>query len=210
MGELLILDNGAYEGQQRTDCILDGIDYYDPDVVALPDYLLESWEKTWEASQRFLDLYHSKFPHVEWMYVPQSTRNNIMGFIDGLYHALNDSRIGWIGLPRAMCTHISMDPLIRANCAQWLRPKRVKVHALGMVRGNLGELPFLREAGVFSIDSSAPVWRGWNGISLEETSGRDCVPDVDFDASMDNVDHQTITRNLEACGVNTNSSIPTR
>src|SRR5262245_15942235 len=169
-GDFLILDNGAYEGQSDWKLLVDCLAVYQPQVCALPDYLLQPWEKTHHEAFAFLDRYHDVFPQVQWMYIPQSTAGDIMGYLDGLYRALEDSRITWIGLARALPLYITNDPLMRANLATQLRKRwGGKIHALGMMKGSIGELKMLEHAGVHSIDSNAPVWRGWCGYSLYHT-----------------------------------------
>jgi hypothetical protein len=200
----LILDNGGYEGKPNTKLILERIEQVSPDVVVLPDYLGEEWRKTVQASMQFLDSYYYEF-RCKWMFVPQSKPGDIMGFIDGLYTALEDERISWIGLPRALCYSITNDLSMRVRMAEQIRKRssRVKIHALGMVKGNVAELNALRESGcVTSIDSNAPVWRGWNMHHLHEEWG-------EKPTNYDNTDipepgslrDEIILDNLEAVGV---------
>lgn len=54
-----------------------------------------------------------------------------------------------------------------------------KHHAFGMNAGSLTELPTLNSLGVYSCDSSAPVWRGLQGRSLHD-SWADIPFDPDF------------------------------
>jgi len=60
-------------------------------------------------------------------------------------------------------------------------------------------------AGVTSIDSSAPVWRGWNGQSMLELDRRwwdEFGTSVDFNAELPTeIRREVILDNLEACGV---------
>jgi hypothetical protein len=222
-GDLIILDNGAYEGKQSTEGeLIDAIEFYNPQVVVLPDRFLRPWEETFQVSHDFLDKYYNRFSDVEWMYVPQSSPNDIMGFIDGLLHAANELPVSWIGIPRCLVTDIAQDPLMRVRVCEFIKRKWyndpcLRVHALGMYKGNVEELKLLAAAGCDSIDSSAPVWRGWAaGSSLtspeDQTSWEQFGCDCDFNAELPlsciigsgvvRGANQMILRNLEACGVN--------
>lgn len=222
-GDLLILDNAAYENKQSTEHeLVDKIELYNPQVVVLPDKFLRPWEETFLTSYEFLGKYHGRFPNVEWMYVPQSSPNDIMGFIDGLLHAVNELPVSWIGIPRCLVTDIAQDPLMRVRVCEFIKRKWyndpcLRVHALGMYKGNVEELKLLAAARCDSIDSSAPVWRGWAaGLSLtnpeDQVSWEQFGCDCDFSAELplSCIDgsgvirgaNQMILRNLEACGVN--------
>jgi hypothetical protein len=198
---------------------LDAIRFYTPDVVVLPDFLLEEWDKTYAAAIGFLDRLYSEWVGLQFMYVPQSTPGKVVEFIEGMVRALEDERIGWIGIPRALSTDISPDPLARVNLCNYLKEHYpdIKVHALGMVKGNIAEMDLLEKEGCDSIDSSAPVWRGWNGFSLTD---EDDIKRWDEEGSEVNFDDiapisitdrgreinmkgakQLIEANLKACGV---------
>lgn len=221
-GDILILDNGAYEGKQSTESELIGaIESYRPQITVLPDVFLDSWEKTYQRAYDFLDKYYQRFPKMQWMYVPQGPKGDVMNWVDGLIHACDELPISYVGLPRCLATDVSLDPLIRANACKLIRSRwpHLKVHALGMVKGNTSELRFLDQAGCESVDSSAPVWRGWNGYSL--LSERDMVNwnEHGTDCRFDDIPPISITKagrdqgvrgaweliigNLQACGVNT-------
>lgn len=167
-GDHIILDNSAYEGSLDTTRLLECIHLINPNVVALPDHLGKSWEHTWRDSDAFLDSYFYEFPHIQWMYIPQSEPGNIIGFVEGLFRALDDERIAWIGLPRALTYSITNDLTMRVRVAEQIRKRSsVKIHALGMAKGSVEEVRLLRNSGcVTSIDSNAPVWRGWCGYDL--------------------------------------------
>lgn len=211
-GDFIILDNGAYEGQMSPSRLLDRIRYVRPNVVALPDHLCQHWHKTWHDAQQFLDSYFYEIENVEWLYIPQSEPGDIIGFIESLMRALDDERIKWIGLPRALAYAITQDPFMRVRMAEQIhkRSSRVKLHAFGMVKGSVEELDLLRSTHcVTSIDSNAPVWRGWCGYSLR--NGRWDEHPVDYNAepaltydTNEFVNDELILDNLEACGVDTN------
>lgn len=206
-GDFIILDNGAYEGQMSPRRLLDRIRYINPNVVVLPDHLLEDWHKTWHDAQQFLDSFYYEIPNVEWLYIPQAEKGDIVGFIEGLMRALNDERIKWIGLPRALCYAITNDIFMRARVAEQIKKRthRVKIHAFGMVKGSVEELRLLRSTSCFqSIDSNAPVWRGWCGYLLDQHKSWTEIP-CNYDAPLDSINFEScITHNLEVCGVNAN------
>lgn len=205
-GDFIILDNGSYEN---------GKPYYnwdiiralEPDVIVLPDFPLQPWKKTWHAAITWLDQNTDDIDDIEVLYVPQAEPGDYHGFIESYQAAMEDPRINWLGIPRCLATNIARDPLARVLLARLVRQSHphIKLHAFGMVAGDIHELPYLKAAGVTSIDSSAPVWRGWNGYSVERWKEWKDIP-VNFsaDANGESVYRHTILCNLEACGVDTN------
>lgn len=209
-GDYIILDNGAYEGESNMKLVRRKMELLKCNMVALPDFLLDHWKKTWNAAQAFLDLYYTEYLGGVWMYIPQSRPGDMMGFVEGLTRAMDDPRIGAIGIPRALSTKITNDPFARLNVCQYIKKRRpdLYVHALGMSAGDVEELHQLSLEGCDSIDSSAPVWRGWHGWSLEKTSGKTVVGDVDFNAPWHNDGKKDalILKNLEACKVDVSTA----
>jgi hypothetical protein len=204
-GDFLILDNGAYEGQADWKQLVDCISIYKPDVVALPDYMCQDWHKTYFEAQRFLDSYYEEFKWVQWMYIPQAQPGDIIGWTISLELMMRDLRVKWVGLARVLTYAITSDPMMRVNCARTINRMwpRIKLHALGMSKGSVEELNALRAtARVNSIDSNAPVWRGWNAVKLGHPWGE---ISVDYETSHDIAPwkESVILHNLEACGVNT-------
>ncbi len=208
-GDFIILDNGAYESAGTNGpSLVEAIRRYDPHVCVLPDYLLEPWKRTWHASIAFLDAYSDRFPNVEWLYIPQAEKGDMHGFIESYLEAVQDQRISWIGIPRALAYAISGNPLARVEFARMVRKDHpnLRLHAFGMVNGDVHELGYLAQAGVTSIDSSAPVWRGWHGCALGIPSEHEAWDKggtvVDFNAKdHDPLFTACIHNNLEACGV---------
>lgn len=206
-GDFIILDNGAYEGE--TMFHLDIMATLRPKVVVLPDFLLKPWKQTWHAAIAFLDLVERNnwLEGIEFLYIPQAEKGDMHGFIESYLEAVQDPRITWLGVPRALSYAITDNPLARVEFARMVRGDypRLKIHAFGMVSGDIHELGYLAQAGVTSIDSSAPVWRGWNGQSMLELDRRwwdEFGTPVDFNAELPtDIRQEVILDNLEACGV---------
>lgn len=191
----LILDNGAYEGRLDTGRFEDLIQYVQPNVIVLPDLYLGNWERSLYLSLGYLELCKASFG--EFMFVPQAEPGDMDGFIKGLHLALKDKRLAWIGIPRCLATDIARNNLSRCYVADFIKDERpdVRIHALGMVDGNPYELCYLAERGVYSCDSSAPVWRGLKGLNLYEPWNG---PDIDFDCVEPSVHRQSVAdENLE-------------
>jgi hypothetical protein len=103
---------------------------------------------------------------------------------------------------------------MRVKFAELVRHNRpdLHLHAFGMVNGDVHELHYL-DGLVNSIDSSAPVWRGWQGYSITEPLDRKQWDEkggaVDFNRAYDPVTKgldPLILDNLEACGVRTSQA----
>jgi len=204
-GDFIILDNGAYEGELNRSTLLDRIKLVKPQVVALPDRLGEDWKASSYSSFHFLESYYHEFPKVQWMYIPQAEPGDIIGFVESLFRALDDERISYIGLPRALSYSITSDLAMRVRMAEQIRKRdsRVKIHALGMVKGSVLELKQLASLGcVASIDSNAPVWRGWCGYSLSDKWSETPVDYANtWSPAAGGARDLQILSNLKECGI---------
>lgn len=173
-GDYIILDNGAYElarfDPRRYAEIIDDLK---PDLVVLPDILLGDVADSFAYSTGMRIWLESVLKHKpEWMIALQAPQGQYKQYLVTLQHTLEKDawNIKHIGLPRALATHIFHQPHARISIAATVRDQRpdITLHALGMLAGNVHELSFLDAVGVSSIDSSAPVWRGWQGYRLED------------------------------------------
>jgi hypothetical protein len=202
-GDLIILDNGAYEGVDNWDLLRAGIDRYNPHVAALPDYLLEDGEKTLEAAKAFLASERLLHPGLKWMYIPQSTPGDKRGWYKWLNIGIKELKPDWIGIPRALATDIATGPnswLERANAVEQLTMRGIKTHCLGMVNGNLKELEHLFWEGACSVDNSSAIWRGVHNYKLDnaedaETWDQIGTP-VDFDFKTPGWRDSTVKYNM--------------
>jgi hypothetical protein len=224
LGDTIILDNGAYEEGRsiNNQTLAEAARYYSPQYVVCPDELYQDWERTYAATKNFLDHHYDEFRQLgcKFIGVPQTTKGNILGWMEGLIRMVEELPLDGIGLPRALCTHYYIDPLTRVRACEFLKRRyegdQLYIHAFGMVKGNVDELNMLRDVNCNSIDSSAPVWRAWTkGLSLTHDDhqrvwdklGTEC----DFKAqlpieSTEMYMHNQILTNLEAVGVDVSSA----
>lgn len=208
-GDLIILDNGAYEAVNQTTVIERMMKVYkdlNPQVLVLPDRLLSNEIESLDCSaQAYRAVYLDLRPETSLMYVPQAQAGDHLGWWAGVNefgkHDLH-YKVSWLGIPRALATHIARDPLARVLAARSLkRLTGYRLHALGMVQGNFHELHYLSHEKVFSCDSSAPVWRGMCGQRLQDTIGQNFDIDFNHNHNNDPVIDNLILENLEVVGV---------
>lgn len=209
-GDFLILDNGAYEGEPfRSERHFRLIDYYEPDVVVLPDKPFKHGKITLSLSVKFLNQCIKKGYKCDFMSVPQSNIDKRDQWWKYAEKFLEISEIKWMGLSkllkRTFTNHKCNDNRITLACelfrsdikltCKLARPD-IKLHALGMWDGDIQEFKLCAKSAMFeSLDTAAPVWRGWRGYTL----GLDIWPDipVDFSASKyEYKDEKLINHNL--------------
>lgn len=194
----LILDNGTYEGRMVLYDYDRKIQLYKPTVAVLPDIYLGDSDRSLHLSLGFLEqcgLSSHTYTN-EWMFVPQARPDDMDGFISATAIALKDERVTWVGIPRCLATDISDNPLARVHFAQAVKKDypHIKLHALGMVKGNIHELYYLQKVGVRSCDSAAPVWRGAHGFNLHTPEWHERP--IDF--SSEGCNYRMAEENLEA------------
>lgn len=180
MGEKVILDNGAYEGIKLDSiALLRWVLKLRPTVVILPD-VVGKVDETVVESIRFKRMLKDAEYRGQTMYVChtdgtvlESRRSHLEGLI---------LEADYIGLSRLVprYTERSEGSFRRTEFIHYLRARelhtKAKYHALGMLDGNLAELPLLKAVGIHSIDSSSPIWRGLHGYSMHHK-----WPDYEFD-----------------------------
>lgn len=207
--QLVILDNSSYEGKMNVDLALQCLQHLKPTCLVLPDFLGQRSDLTFAASIDFIRRWRHQMP-VDFMYVPQfdGTIQDFQVMKKHLRHMVEDFGIKWFGLPRIIAergySRSELCLYLKRMAADW-QDEQPYVHALGMCGGSLRELRELESAQCDSIDSSAPVWRGWNGYSLGSDSnwnlkGTPC----DFDVhpnSLTSENEELIYENLRKVGV---------
>lgn len=209
-GDEIILDNGAYENMVPLSedvywqCILT----LQPTVAVLPDFLLQDARRTVSASLRFLDKYLGKTT-TEWMFVPQAEAGNKGGIAYAIDVVLQDPRVGrfvsWVGLPRCLATHFDNWRPALAAVVRSSYP-HIKLHALGMASGSVEEMKACEAVGVYSIDSSAPVYRGGFGLSISDPKDRQYWEEHGEDLRIEvegtfEGQHEMIMKNLAEVGI---------
>lgn len=218
-GDILIMDNGVYEGAFDHPQFMEAVDYFRPQIAVLPDALMEDGEKTFEMAHAFLQSYAHYFPATKWMYVPQSTPGDLHGYMRWMNKFLKEHKeVRWVGIPRALATDIAKGPnakWARVDLVEELTMRGYQTHALGMANGDLEELDRLAWEGVCSCDSSCAIWRGHFekriGYSVDEAWWNEHGTPVDFDAKhtpkfIEGVDYNdrsimlNINYILRACG----------
>lgn len=204
-GDLIILDNGAYEGVKDWSLLIKAMDRYNPQIVCLPDFLLQDGEKTFEEARGFMHLWKNDYPRVKWMYVPQAVPGDIVGFYKWMNIAIKDLKVEWVALPRAIATHIATGPrarYARPDLCEELSMRGIKTHALGMANADLKELELLFWEGCCSIDNSSPIWRGRAELLINSEYDRElwdrngCEVDFDFHGNITARQHHFIIANM--------------
>lgn len=187
-GDTLILDCGAYEGEFDWQTWESALLYYRPQVVALPDLVKGMSGASRNLSIQGMLRIQGLGLEPELMYIPQGP--SYSEWVDELERFLQLppalAPIKWVALPRWIAVeHHSLSRIEAAMAIKQVTGDVFKIHAFGMSAGNIHELWALDQAGVYSIDSSAPVWRGWNhfGIRDEGETKWDGLP-VNFDAGQ--------------------------
>lgn len=211
-GDTLILDNGAYEGQKQNEELVarmkECYQEVKPQVVVLPDLMLQDSRESLHHSLAWNDTIRGWVDKgTETMLVPQSKPNDPYHWelvVKEICSHWYEYMIQWIGIPRCLATDIST-PYARILACDKIKRNypHMKVHCLGMVKGNPDELGYLAAAGCNSVDSSAPVWRGWNGYTLRRAD-RELWDELGTACNFDEAgpaSNHIIEDNLEACGV---------
>lgn len=207
--QLIILDNSAYEGKMNMELALERLGCVRPTCLVMPDYLGQRSDLTFQAARKFLKEWRHQLS-CDLMYVPQSdgTIEDYHTMKSHIRSMVEDFGVKWFGLPRIIAergfSRAELCLYIKRLTADW-QDEQPYVHALGMCNGSLKELEELDSAQCDSIDSSAPVWRGWNGFAIENSSewkkeGTECNFNVHPDTLLPH-NEKLILRNLQKVGV---------
>lgn len=208
-GHTVILDNGAYEREQLS-CqnLLKLANEMRPTVVVAPDSP-HRMEETLRRSTEFCDHYSG-----EVMIVLHASPGDLAGFVR-LYRKAAELA-DWIGFSRLTWNYglqehnlHRQDPLRRAKFALFLHEAglwepNVKHHALGFGQSvyddaALEELSQLHNLGFEGCDSSAPIWRGLQGVKFGQP-WHNAVFDPNYDVVLNlNLAKQNLEEVLRAC-----------
>lgn len=203
-----IMDNSAFEMFKQgrpmfpADRLVDLADKCKADMVVLPDYPGEPYEKTIDAAKELAPIVGSA--GYQTMFVPQSLPGDLNGYLESVLWAMEQvhhgdyiDRIGIsiLGAPNAFA--VLDDPLQRFlsrhrlfsifNKRGWFEYDGDAVfHILGMLDGP-NEISLLKPFGQYiaSWDSSAAIWAGLNDVSFDRSPtglyGGKFELEVDFD-----------------------------
>jgi len=173
-GEVVILDNGAYED---TPMPMTQLNYWTlelkPSVLVLPDVPGKCLNTLVAAGSYLRDF---GLPHgTEGMMVLHAQDGKLEHFI-AAYELCPVEWVGFSRLTKSFDAELSAEVTWhdqRVAFANILRERglwrrELKHHALGMLSGDVTELTKLSYVGFHSCDSSAPVWRGLHGYSTND------------------------------------------
>ena len=202
LGDLIILDNGAFEFGRpcSTKLLLDAADYIKAHVIVAPDWPGEKWQKTMVSTEGFCNaLEKAKAPY-KVMGCPQSVKGDWRGWLKGVTGMARFPKISHIGVsilatPNAfganvgtfkdieLCRMMANSVLKNAIREKYVKLRGKKLHYLGAGH-RLDMLQYYDLAD--SLDTSSPVWHGWQGIRYEFgflPHGKSQKP-VDFAANL--------------------------
>lgn len=180
----MILDNGVYENELVTgEQLIDLVEDLRPTYTVLPD-VPNDFLGNELIGGRFLATL-GKLRPTSWMKILHAPAGNHSGFVAAAANACNAGLA--IGLSRL--THdFGVD--FGRNRAKMLRHLQHQglashyVHAFGW-GSSFEEARQLSALGCNSMDTSAPIWRGTCGISLQDGPWLDVPFDVDYDSYED-------------------------
>ena len=219
MGDRIILDNGAFEFGHPcpTDRLIDAADKIKAHVLVAPDYPGQAWEKTLVSTEDFCNEVR-KTPYTV-MGCPQSVVGDWRGWLESFRQmATIDSKLSHIAVsilatPNAfgglvgstkdieLCRLMATVLLKDAMDQRHLNFQGKKLHYLGAGH-RLDLLQYYDIAD--SLDTSSPVWHGWNYIAYSYgylPEGKIKKP-VDFHARLD--DTRTESGGAQGTVINSN------
>ncbi len=204
-GDVLILDNGAYEGQVFEPAReFQLIDFYQPNIVVLPDSPGKGGEITFKNSMYFLNTCIKKgYKQLSYMAVPQAFKNDWYDWWNWTLRFLAIKEINCIGISKLLPKEFigsehSFNSYTRTEIALRLKALRsdIYLHALGMLEGNLIDYNYCKTI-YNSLDTSVPVGRGYYGVRM---GGEWDNPPLDFQMHFPK-NTEAIEDNLRVMGI---------
>ncbi len=179
-----LLDNGAFENgvpMGVQDMIAIG-EQVGADTLVLPDYPFSPWRRGWDNIEKAISVY--KDAGFKVMFIPQSLKDDAVGYYKSLEKALEHPHIDQIGLSILACPNAG---LLRRDILEKYQHWTVsckRFHILGML-GSVEEVAELRPYNhlISGWDSSAAVWYGVNN-RLVEGSYEKFTDRVDFETEL--------------------------
>lgn len=202
-GDTILLDNGAFEFgfPCPTDRLIKAAEKIKAHVLVAPDYPGQPWEKTLISTEDFCNEVR-KTPYAV-MGCPQSEIGDWRGWLESFRQmGTIDSKLSHIAVsilatPNAfgglvgnhkdieLCRLMATVLLKDSIKSKHLNFQNKKIHYLGAGH-RLDLLQYYDIAD--SLDTSSPVWHGWNGIRYDYgflPKGKIALP-VDFHAKFEN------------------------
>lgn len=185
-GDFILMDNSAFEYKEALSkefllSILEKIPFI-PDVVVLPDYPFQDYQKTVDSAYESIEFFKQNYSPIKFMYVPQSLKGDLQGWLSGYKEASYMKDVSFIGLsilniPMAFCKETGTEDISfnRIYAMAYLQSNNLilkdkNYHCLGL-GSNIRELKIMQQYSfIYSNDSSSAIWHGINGISYDDSS----------------------------------------
>lgn len=213
-GDVVIMDNGAFEFGKpaSTDRMLRAAEKIQASVLVAPDYPGQLYQKTIDSTRKFADVVRPMGQYTV-MGCPQSVPGDVEGWIEGvdqmsLITGLSHIGVSILATPTAFGPRVGIYNdielcrlLATFTLKTWIQGgdlelRGKKLHYLGAGH-RLDLIQYYDIAD--SLDTSSPVWHGWNGIGYEHgylPKGKSKLP-VDFDiAAPSEENHCRIQHNI--------------
>ncbi len=180
-----LLDNGAFElgYPMPADEMIRLGHKVGADILVLPDFPYEDWGRGWLTVTDEIMTY--KGNGFKTLFVPQSTKDDVIGLYKSIERALENPQIDYIGLSILACPNAGLlRKEILERYKNWSAAKN-RFHILGML-GTVDEITELKEyeSMINSWDTSAAVWYGINDISVMGRTEK-FKDAVDFDSKLE-------------------------
>jgi len=217
-GDFIIMDNGCFEYKKSfsKEYLLEVLEKltFVPNVVVLPDYPFEHYKVTVDSAYESIEFFRNNYDKsVQFMYVPQSEKGDLQGWLTGYSEVQKMPEVSFVGLsilniPVAFCEETGTEDISfnRMYATAYLQnnnliPPNMKYHCLGLGSG-VREIKYMQNFPfIYSNDSSSAIWHGINGIEFDGSStglflGK-TKKEVDFYIDFSNDNNQVIKDNIK-------------